>query len=106
MGSGPLYGMAYKFGLTVFMENMRVHGSFMDATEFRHGPVEMLEREKPAVVVLLGTDESRPWSKSARLVQANGPIRSPTTRQIIQAPSCRAVRLDDPASMVRVYSVC
>jgi fructoselysine-6-P-deglycase FrlB-like protein len=60
MGSGPLYGLAYKFGLTVFMENMRVNGSFMDATEFRHGPAEMLDREKPAVVLLKGTDDSRP----------------------------------------------
>lgn len=60
MGSGPLYGLAYKFGLTVFMENMRVNGSFMDATEFRHGPVEMFDREKPAMVILKGTDESRP----------------------------------------------
>jgi fructoselysine 6-phosphate deglycase len=59
LGSGPLYGLAYKFGLTVFMENMRVNGSFMDATEFRHGPAEMLSREKPAIVILMGTDESR-----------------------------------------------
>lgn len=59
LGSGPLYGLAYKFGLTVFMENMRVNGSFMDASEFRHGPAEMLEREKPAIVILKGTDESR-----------------------------------------------
>ena len=73
LGSGPLYGLAYKFGLTVFMENMRVHGSFMDATEFRHGPVEMLERERPAVVILLGTDESRPLVERVRaLVEANG----------------------------------
>lgn len=60
LGSGPLYGLAYKFGLTVFMENMRINGSFMDATEFRHGPVEMFDRAKPAFVILLGTDESRP----------------------------------------------
>jgi DNA-binding LacI/PurR family transcriptional regulator/fructoselysine-6-P-deglycase FrlB-like protein len=60
LGSGPLYGLAYKFGLTVFMENMRVNGSFMDASEFRHGPVEVFDREKPAMVILLGTDESRP----------------------------------------------
>lgn len=60
LGSGPLYGLAYKFGLTVFMENMRVNGSFMDASEFRHGPAEMLEREKPAMVILLGTDGTRP----------------------------------------------
>jgi len=72
-GSGPLYGLAYKFGLTVFMENMRVHGSFMDATEFRHGPVEMLDREKPAIVILLGTDESRPLVERVRdLVQTSG----------------------------------
>jgi fructoselysine-6-P-deglycase FrlB-like protein len=59
LGSGVLYGLAYKFGLTVFMENMRVHGSFMNAVEFRHGPVEMLDREKPMFVMLLGNDESR-----------------------------------------------
>ena len=73
LGSGPLYGLAYKFGLTVFMENMRVHGSFMDATEFRQGPVEMLDREKPAIVILLGTDESRHLVERVRdLVQSNG----------------------------------
>ncbi len=63
LGSGPLYGLAYKFGLTVFMENMRVHGSFLETSEFRHGPAEMLEHEKPAMVFLLGTDESRPMSE-------------------------------------------
>jgi len=59
MGSGPLYGIAYKFGLTVFMENMRIMTSFMDTTEFRHGPAEMLERHKPAFVILKGTDSTR-----------------------------------------------
>ncbi len=59
LGSGPLYGLAYKFGLTVFMENMRIHGSFIETSEFRHGPAEMLDHEKPAMVFLLGTDESR-----------------------------------------------
>jgi fructoselysine-6-P-deglycase FrlB-like protein len=59
LGTGPLYGLAYKFALTVFMENMRVHGSFIDAPEFRHGPVEMLAGENPTMVVLLGTDETR-----------------------------------------------
>ncbi|MCL4561383.1 MAG: SIS domain-containing protein [Chloroflexi bacterium] len=68
LGSGPLYGLAYKFGLTVFMENMRVNGSFMDATEFRHGPAEMLEREKPVIVMLLGTDESRPVVERVRVL--------------------------------------
>ncbi|GAK58050.1 sugar isomerase SIS [Candidatus Vecturithrix granuli] len=59
LGSGVLYGLAYKFGLTVFMENMRVHGSFMNAVEFRHGPAEMLDRAKPSFVILQGNDESR-----------------------------------------------
>ena len=60
LGTGPLYGLAYKFGLTVFMENMRVNGSFVDTPEWRHGPVEALSREKPAMVFLKGTDETRP----------------------------------------------
>jgi len=59
LGSGALWGLAYKFGLTVFMENMRVHGSFIDAAEFRHGPAEMLDRERPAFVVLKAADECR-----------------------------------------------
>ena len=73
LGSGPLYGLAYKFGLTVFMENMRINGSFMDATEFRHGPAEMFDREKPAMVILMGADESRPVVERVRqLCQNNG----------------------------------
>lgn len=59
LASGPLYGLGYKFALTVFMENMRVNACFMHATEFRHGPVEMIERHKPTIVALKGTDESR-----------------------------------------------
>jgi fructoselysine 6-phosphate deglycase len=73
LGSGPLYGLAYKFGLTVFMENMRVNGSFMDATEFRHGPAEMLDREKPAVIILKGTDESRSMIERVQAIcETNG----------------------------------
>jgi fructoselysine 6-phosphate deglycase len=73
LASGPLYGLGYKYGLTVFMENMRVHGSFMDASEFRHGPAEMLDRNKPAIVVLKGTDESRPIiDRVCEITQNNG----------------------------------
>ncbi len=72
LGSGPLYGLAYKFGLTVFMENMRVNGSFIEATEFRHGPAEVFDREKPSMVILLGTDESRPVvERVVQLCRAN-----------------------------------
>jgi fructoselysine 6-phosphate deglycase len=73
LGSGPLWGLAYKFGLTVFMENMRVNGSFIEATEFRHGPAEMFDRERPAMVILMGTDESRPVVERVRqLCEKNG----------------------------------
>ncbi|MEM7347722.1 MAG: SIS domain-containing protein [Chloroflexota bacterium] len=67
LGSGPLQTLAYKFGLTVFMENMRVHGSFIETSEFRHGPAEMLEHKQPTMVFLLGTDESR--SMSERVIE-------------------------------------
>jgi fructoselysine 6-phosphate deglycase len=59
LGCNTLYGLAYKFGLTVFMENMRVNGSFIETTEFRHGPAEMLERNKPTFVLLMANDDSR-----------------------------------------------
>jgi len=73
MGSGPLYGLAYKFGLTVFMENMRINGSFMDATEFRHGPAEMFDRYKPAFIILKGTDGSRALvERVCNLVESQG----------------------------------
>ncbi len=72
LGCGPLYGLAYKFGLTVFMENMRVNGSFIEATEFRHGPAEMFDRNQPAIVLLKGTDDSRPVVERVhKLCEAN-----------------------------------
>ena len=73
LGSGPLFGLAYKFGLTVFIENMRINGSFMDATEFRHGPVEMFDRHKPVFVVLKGRDRSRPLiERVCKLIESQG----------------------------------
>jgi fructoselysine-6-P-deglycase FrlB-like protein len=63
VGAGPLYGLAYKFALTVFMENIRTHGSIIESAEFRHGPAEMLERQRPDMAFLLGTDESRALSE-------------------------------------------
>ena len=59
VGAGPLFGLAYKFALTVFMENIRTHGSVVESAEFRHGPAEMLDRRRADMVFLLGTDESR-----------------------------------------------
>jgi fructoselysine-6-P-deglycase FrlB-like protein len=73
LASGPLMGLGYKFALTVFMENIRVAGSFIESSEFRHGPVEALERSRLDVVVLLGTDESRSMTeRSIAAVEAAG----------------------------------
>jgi len=63
LGAGPMYGLAYKFGLTVFMENMRVHSSVIESSEFRHGPVEALDKQKGDFVFLLGYDETRDMTR-------------------------------------------
>jgi fructoselysine-6-P-deglycase FrlB-like protein len=73
VGSGPLYGLAYKFALTVFMENIRTHGSVIESAEFRHGPAEMLVRQRADMVFLLGTDASRPLAvRSLQFARAQG----------------------------------
>ena len=59
LGSGPLSPLAYKFAMSVIMENMRIGGTYSDAVEFRHGPVEALDHVRPDFIFLLGTDESR-----------------------------------------------
>jgi fructoselysine-6-P-deglycase FrlB-like protein len=77
VAAGPLYGLAYKFALTVFMENMRVHGSVIDSAEFRHGPVEMLDRQRADMVFLLGTDETRDMTQRIiNLVQTRDSVRT------------------------------
>jgi len=73
LAAGPNYGLGYKFALTVFMENIRVNGSIVEATELRHGPVEALERQRVDIVALLGTDESRALTeRSVRVAEENG----------------------------------
>ena len=59
IGAGPLAPLAYKVALTVVMENIRIGGTWCDASEFRQGPAEALERSQVDALVLLGTDESR-----------------------------------------------
>ena len=60
LGSGPLAPLAYKVALTVVMENIRIGGTWCDASEWRHGPAEALERSQVDALVLIGTDASRP----------------------------------------------
>ncbi len=73
VGAGPLFGLAYKYGLTVFMENIRTHGSFIESAEFRHGPAEMMERQRPDFVFVMGRDESRALTeRSLNTVREHG----------------------------------
>lgn len=72
LAAGPLYGLGYKFALTVFMENIRVNGSIIESSELRHGPVEAFERQRLDVIALLGTDESRDMTvRAIRVAEAN-----------------------------------
>lgn len=77
VAAGPLYGLAYKFALTVFMENIRIHGSVIASDEFRHGPVEMLTRQGADMVFLLGTDDTRAMTQRVlRLVEGDSRVRT------------------------------
>jgi fructoselysine 6-phosphate deglycase len=76
VAAGPLYGLAYKFALTVFMENIRIHGSVIESAELRHGPVEMFERQRPDIVFLVGTDESRPMTQRALALATDAGART------------------------------
>lgn len=73
LGAGPLAPLAYKVALTVIMENIRVGGTYCDASEFRHGPAESLERSQLDMIFLVGTDESRSVTLGVRdLCKARG----------------------------------
>jgi fructoselysine 6-phosphate deglycase len=59
LGSGVNGPLAWKLAMNVVMENVRIGATFSDASEWRHGPAEAMERLKGTFVVLLGTDEAR-----------------------------------------------
>ncbi len=59
LAAGPLGPLAWKVAMSVLMENVRIAASFCDASEFRHGPAEAMERLRPDMMFLVGTDESR-----------------------------------------------
>ena len=52
LGAGPLSPLAYKVALTVVMENIRIGGTWCDASEWRHGPAEALERSQADALML------------------------------------------------------
>ncbi len=58
MAAGPLTPLAYKEGVITMMEFAWTHGANINSSEFRHGPLEIVEEGVP-FIFLLGTDESR-----------------------------------------------
>lgn len=73
LGSGPLAPLAYKVAMSVIMENLRIGATYSDASEWRHGPAEALERMRGTFIVLLGTDASRDVTlRTASFCEANG----------------------------------
>lgn len=62
VAAGPLLPLAYKEGIITMMEFTWTHGSMLNAAEFRHGPLEVVEKGVP-YVFMFGTDESRHTSE-------------------------------------------
>lgn len=73
LGCGPLSPLAYKVAMSVVMENLRIGATYSDASEWRHGPAEALERIRGTFVILLGTDASRDMTlRTIEFCEANG----------------------------------
>ncbi|MCY1712889.1 fructoselysine 6-phosphate deglycase [Caproiciproducens galactitolivorans] len=58
VAAGPMLPLAYKEGVITMMEFTWTHGCMLNSAEFRHGPLEIVEKGVP-YVFMLGTDESR-----------------------------------------------
>jgi len=64
VAAGVLTPLAYKEGIITMLEFTWTHGSMINAAEFRHGPLEVVDKEIP-YVFMLGTDESRHTTQRA-----------------------------------------
>ncbi len=54
MGSGPNYGLAYKFSMTMLMEGALKHACPLYSGEFRHGLIERVEKNVPVIFLESG----------------------------------------------------
>ena len=55
------------------MENMRVNASFIETSEFRHGPAEILDGHKPLMVFLfVGRRVERHERWVIKIAESNG----------------------------------
>lgn len=64
IAGGPQYGLGYKVGLSVIIENLWTNGAVIHAGEFYHGPIEIVQPDRPTFVCLLGEDPSRTASEN------------------------------------------
>jgi fructoselysine 6-phosphate deglycase len=64
LASGANYSQAYVFSNCYLMEMQWINSIPIHAGEFFHGPFEIIEKDKP-VVVLLGLDATRPMEERA-----------------------------------------
>jgi fructoselysine 6-phosphate deglycase len=58
VGSGPLAGLAYQFAICNLIEMQWIDAASLNAAEFQHGPLEIVQPGLP-MIFLLGLDESR-----------------------------------------------
>jgi fructoselysine 6-phosphate deglycase len=76
LGSGPLFGLAYKLSLSVVIENLWIDAAPVDSGEFYHGPIEIIppagESElRMPIMHLIGTDATRIVSERAQRFCSN-----------------------------------
>ncbi len=64
VAGGILKPLGYKEGIVTLLEFTWTHGSVLNAAEFRHGPLEIVEPGVP-FLFLLGTDETRHTTERA-----------------------------------------
>ena len=64
VAAGPLLPLAYKEGVISMMEFTWTHGCSLNSAEFRHGPLEIVDKGVP-FIFLLGSDETRHTTERA-----------------------------------------
>jgi len=64
LGSGPNFGLAFKFAMTMVMEGAIKHACPLFSSEFRHGLIERVEKDVP-VIFLDSNYESDELTKKA-----------------------------------------
>ncbi|WP_114458786.1 MULTISPECIES: SIS domain-containing protein [unclassified Halanaerobium] len=64
ISSGATLPLGYKEGVITMLEFTWTHGSSLNAAEFRHGPLEVVDKDVPYIFIL-GNDETRHTTKRA-----------------------------------------